>query len=553
MKNKLLLAFATLLLVLIGAVLKPMKVKAQTLDTTLNNINYFHSSYYYMFWSDEPGVLDTYLPGSTTETYNPSTRRWHGMPYITRTDEGRLWVSYGVGGYLEPDNLNYAVLQYSDDDGLTWSEEFLIIERDKADDHLYPPIVFFNEGKLFLYLGSYMCILDNPDCENPSKNLHFPTTFYYTGVAPCHAPTKLNDRFYIWTCEPGTVKTNNRIIASANAMVWEEIAINYSAGGTGKRWHEGQICVLSDGRLMMLSRVDGGSGVERAYSDDDGYTWSNSETDLPSPLCGPKTKLCIINTNDGGLLLINNDSTACRENMTAWLSYDDGETWPYKLILDDRHDFDLGFWGMSYPDATSDKDGNIYIVWDQRTPVSEIAMAKITTDDVKAGHIVTNGSFTFKTVYRVSEYTDVKSVDEEYRNFYLVDKGTSLDSIISELPTTINYTDSKGTKGTLTGTWSSDDYKGNEGGLYTIEFKSSSKPSSLLDPLAILKVRVKVNAPVEPSGNEGDNNTTKTEVNGKTGSEPINFGCNGSILPVIASVALIPFALITFKKRRRYS
>ena len=45
MKNKLLLAFSTLLLVLIGVVCKPMKVKAQTLDETLNNINYFHLYY----------------------------------------------------------------------------------------------------------------------------------------------------------------------------------------------------------------------------------------------------------------------------------------------------------------------------------------------------------------------------------------------------------------------------------------------------------------------------------------------------------------------------
>ena len=55
--------------------------------------NVDHKEYlndYFVVWSDQPGVLNARLPGSENsstnrnETYNPSTRRWEGIPYITK-------------------------------------------------------------------------------------------------------------------------------------------------------------------------------------------------------------------------------------------------------------------------------------------------------------------------------------------------------------------------------------------------------------------------------------------------------------------------------------
>ena len=526
----------------------PKKVSASTLDDIIPNIDHLYASHFYVFWSNQPGVLDTYLPGSTTEKYDPATRRWHGMSYVAKTDGGRIWISYGTGGFLEPDNLNYAVLQYSDDDGKTWSEDFLIIEREEPEAHLYPPVLFYNNGSLSCFFGGYLMVLDNPDCENPSENLHLPKNFYYTGFSPSHAPTKIDDHYYILTVE-SSVPTDIRIVASANGLVWEDIAKAYSAGGTAKKWNEGQIAVLSDGKYMMLGRIDGGTGVERTYSDDEGYTWSGCETDLDSPYVGPFTKLCMINTADGGLLIINNDSTERREKMTCWLSYDDGQTWPYKFVLDDR-EWGESYWGFSYPDAIVDKDGNIYITWDQRTPFGEINLAKISIDDIKAGKIVTEGSYKFTNVTRcVTSYEYITAINEELNYMRTVEVGTTLDAITANLPTEITYRTENGATVNATGTWKSDDYRKDEVGYYTVYFDIDNMNPNHLDPNALLRIRIKSISQTQPDNpSDPGNNNNNNEPGNKTGSN--NFGCTGSITSVLSYFIFIPLTLYAFKKRK---
>ena len=67
--------------------------------------------------------------------------------------------------------------------------------------------------------------------------------------------------------------------------------------------------------------------------------------------------------------------------MTAALSEDDGATWPYKLVLDERE-------GISYPDAV-EADGYIYAIYDRnRYSDQEIIMAKFTETDIMAGKIM---------------------------------------------------------------------------------------------------------------------------------------------------------------------
>lgn len=508
-------------------------LKAETEEDYISHfegIKYKQYSDMIMFWSNQEKVNDLYLPGSDSEKYNDeSTVRWNGMSYIAKTDNGRLWTTFGTGGYLEPDNLNYSMLKYSDDDGKTWSNESIIIDNITPEKRSYPAILFYDEGRLICYLGVTVFYFDNPDCENPSENLNFPRSMYYSGTPMCHAPLKLRDNYYVTTCENSASPTNIRIIASTNALVWEDIATVYSAGGESKKWNEGQLCKLSDGKLMMLARLDGGSGVEMALSEDeDGYAWSSSKTDLPSPFVGPYSKLCIINTNDGGLLLINHDSTTAREKICCFLSYDDGKTFPYKFVLDDRQGIPASYWGISYPDAIIDKDNNVYITWDQRTPTAEVLNAKLSIDDIKAGKIVTEGSYLYNSIRRCSNYYDIATIEGKFEQYYEVLKGTSKDSIIKNLPTSIHYTDTKGNSNTATGTWKSDDYNANENGLYSIYFAIDNKDEFLLDSYSLLKVRVKVYS--------NDSNVTN--------------GCksNASQLSII-SLLIVGMALIIMKRK----
>ena len=70
-----------------------------------------------------------------------------------------------------------------------------------------------------------------------------------------------------------------------------------------------------------------------------------------------------------------------RSHLTAMLSEDDGKTWPYTLLLDERNE-------VSYPDAAQADDGYIYVTYDwERVKQREILMAKFTEEDILCGNI----------------------------------------------------------------------------------------------------------------------------------------------------------------------
>jgi hypothetical protein len=78
--------------------------------------------------------------------------------------------------------------------------------------------------------------------------------------------------------------------------------------------------------------------------------------------------------------------------MTAAISEDDGQTWPHKILIDERA-------AVSYPDSVSDSNGNIYIIYDRdRGGAKEILLARITEDNIKAGSIVTGTSYTKRVI-----------------------------------------------------------------------------------------------------------------------------------------------------------
>ena len=97
------------------------------------------------------------------------------------------------------------------------------------------------------------------------------------------------------------------------------------------------------------------------------------------------------------MLLVNHVRFAGRNNLTALLSTDDGKTYPFELLLDERDN-------VSYPDVKEADDSFIYIVYDRERGAlynettdytnyaREILFAKITEADIKAGALVTEGS-----------------------------------------------------------------------------------------------------------------------------------------------------------------
>lgn len=70
-----------------------------------------------------------------------------------------------------------------------------------------------------------------------------------------------------------------------------------------------------------------------------------------------------------------------RSHLTAFLSEDDGQSWPWWLLLDERL-------GVSYPDGDQADDGTIHITYDfDRTGAREILLATCTEDDIVQGNM----------------------------------------------------------------------------------------------------------------------------------------------------------------------
>jgi hypothetical protein len=78
------------------------------------------------------------------------------------------------------------------------------------------------------------------------------------------------------------------------------------------------------------------------------------------------------------------DERTRREQLTAFVSTDDGKTWQGGLMLDEREN-------VTYPDGTQGEDGTIHIVYDyNRTPEGVVLMATFTEQDALAGKPVSD-------------------------------------------------------------------------------------------------------------------------------------------------------------------
>jgi hypothetical protein len=108
------------------------------------------------------------------------------------------------------------------------------------------------------------------------------------------------------------------------------------------------------------------------------------------------SRLYIGRLKSGRLLLVyNNDKKNRRRNLTAYLSNDDGKSWPYQLLLDERDD-------VSYPEAIEDEDGRIYVCYDRsRAGEKEILLASITEEDIVKGELISPHSEKKKIISKV--------------------------------------------------------------------------------------------------------------------------------------------------------
>ncbi len=335
----------------------------------------------------------------TEEEYQDGKRQWQGIPGIAKDDKsGRLWATWYSGGSTE-DEYNWSVLYTSNDDGLTWSGPKVVVDPEYPVRSFDPNLWVDPSGRMwFIWNQSYYhfdgrcgvwaMYTDNPGDENPSWSRPMRIA---NGIA-MNDPIVLTNGDWIlptaiwgWSTftEMGDEINSNAYISKDQGATWSYLGSVF--GYTGSRnCDENMIIEQADGTLRMLIRT--GYGIEESYSYDGGKTWSDS---VLAGISNVASRFYITRLASGSQLMIYNDPPSGaneRTHMTAALSFDDGKTWPYKLVIDERSN-------TTYPDAYQDAEGNIYIIYDHgRTATGEILMAKITEKDIVAGKLVTEGS-----------------------------------------------------------------------------------------------------------------------------------------------------------------
>ena len=162
---------------------------------------------------------------------------------------------------------------------------------------------------------------------------------------------------------------------------------------------EATLAQRTGGSLWMVIRTK--AGLYESTSTDDGRTWSQAAA--MSKFAGPATRACMRKLASGAFVLIYHDSPnskPARQRLTAWLSDDEGRTWPHQLLLDERT-------RVSYPDATQAPDGRLFIAYDHgryATGEKEVLLSIVREEDVRAGKLVSQDARTKLLVNQCTGY-----------------------------------------------------------------------------------------------------------------------------------------------------
>jgi len=325
--------------------------------------------------------------------FEATRRLWQGCPTIEKTPNGALLAGWYSGGKCEPDRKNYCLVVRSNDQGLHWSEPIIVIDSLPNEGIRCIDIqLWLDPENQFWVFWTQVTGWKN---ETPE---HWETWAMKTSNPDDHdilwsQPFYVTDGFL--RCKPTALKDGRWLICSYNQdSEYYTYSESSDKGNTWSFHHSGKkvptifdesmILEHQNDILHLFARTLDSGFLAESFSYDGGKSWTDGTN---STLIAPSSRFYIARLQSGHILRVNSNHPSCRTNLTAYLSCDDGQTWPYSLLLDDRN-------GISYPDVVQLKDETLYIVYDwQRTIEKTIYLSCLTEADIIGGNILEEKSF----------------------------------------------------------------------------------------------------------------------------------------------------------------
>ena len=395
--------------------------------------------------------------------FDSENRIWQGVGAIERTKKGRIFSTFYSGNCRETLG-NFCPLLISDDDGFTWSEPICVAYAGESY-RCYDPALWIDPlGRLWFIWNvepihaAFASICENPDADS----LVWSEPFLIAEGNIITKPIVLSSGEWLFpvanwqynvlcsfydATEVRFDKNDKDIMEHCNAISGANVYKTVDNGKTftflggckhilSPNYEEPSLFERKDGVLVFYMRTR--LGVARSFSYDRGVTWTVAED---FNITGPVSKLFVRRLKSGRLLLVNHHNFKGRNNLTALLSEDDGETYPYTLLLDERDN-------VSYPDFTEGDDGYIYISYDRERGdckesieeaekcAREILFAKICEQDIIEGKLVSKDS---RLKQITSKLTNHRETCEYYKHIANIDaqsiikRNSSLEQMLNEI------------------------------------------------------------------------------------------------------------------------
>ena len=340
---------------------------------------------------------------------------------LESTQKGRLWTCW-AGGQDGPNA--YLLASYSDDQGKSWIDPVFVIDPQAHGLAMGTRLGSFwcdPKGRLWLFLhqscgmfdgscSNWFVRCDDPDAAEPvwtqpvligfGASLNKP---FVRANGEWILPVSLWER---WHIDKPFADSYHELdaVRGANVFVSDDEGASWRYRGgiifRNSCFNEHSVVEQRDGTLWMLSRCM--QEIAQSFSTDGGKTWQPQTRFFPHV----NSKAVFRRLRSGTILLVKHGQDLAttaprkdrsdwgvRDNLTAFLTADEGRTWSGGLLLDDRR-------GVSYPDIAQAPNGDIFVHYDRdRSGAAEILFARFREEDVQAGRLVSPGA-ALKTIVK---------------------------------------------------------------------------------------------------------------------------------------------------------